>query len=100
MNPALYVCCLLLIILVIIGQRNQRMFIVRRIRRRKRGSIDMNELIQRFLGKNCEIYLNSGSAVEGTIEMLEGNWISVRTKKNVQLINLDYICRLIEKAAK
>jgi len=99
-SPAVYICILMLLFVVLAAQRNQRMFVVRRIRRRKRGSIDMNELIQRFLGKNCEIYLNSGSAVEGTIEMLEGNWISVRTKKNVQLINLDYICRLIEKEAK
>lgn len=60
----------------------------------------MNELIQRFLGKNCMIHLNSGSTVEGTVETLEGNWISVHTKKDDQLINLDYICRMIEKKAK
>lgn len=58
----------------------------------------MNELIQRFLGKKCILYLGGGwsSNLTGSIEAVEGNWISVRTDKSVELVNLDYINRISE----
>lgn len=61
----------------------------------------MNELVQRFLGKNCYVYLGTaGGSLLGVIETLEGNWISVRTKDTTELVNLDYICRIKEKPVK
>lgn len=58
----------------------------------------MNVLIQRFLGKQCIIYIGGGwgGNLTGTIEAIEGNWISVRTSKSVELVNLDYINRIGE----
>ena len=61
----------------------------------------MNELIQRFVGKTCTIYLGSiGGDLEGVIEAVEGNWVSIRTKKSTELVNLDYISRRREKPEK
>lgn len=61
----------------------------------------MNELIQRFLGKNCIIYMGSfGGDFQGVIESVEGNWVTVRTKKSVEAVNLDYICRIKELISK
>ncbi len=72
-----------------------------RRRRRNRRERKMNELIQRFLGKHCTIYMGSfGGDLEGVVEAVEGNWVSVRTTKSTELINLDYICRLREKPEK
>ncbi len=58
----------------------------------------MNELIQRFLGRQCILYIGGGwgGNLTGTIEAIEGNWISVRTKSGVEMVNLDYINRIGE----
>ena len=74
---------------------------IRRRRRRREEGINMNELVQRFLNKNCYIYLGTaGGNLLGVIEAVEGNWVSVRTKDSVEVVNLYYIWRIKEKSAK
>lgn len=60
----------------------------------------MNELIQRYIGKQCQIYSENGNAVQGVVETVEGNWISVQTKAGTELVNLDYVSRIKEKKTK
>ena len=60
----------------------------------------MNELIRRFVGKQCLVYSENGNAVLGVVETVEGNWVSVQTKQGTELVNLDYISRIKEKPAK
>ena len=60
----------------------------------------MNELIQRFIGKQCQIYSENGNSVQGMIETVEGNWVSVQTKQGTELVNLDYVSRIKEKKSK
>lgn len=101
MNTTLYLCAFLLLVIALTSWRQQRIRNTIRRRRRTRRNHKMNELIQRFLGKTCTIYMGSfGGDLVGTIEAVEGNWVSVRTKKTTELINLDYICRLREVPAK
>lgn len=57
----------------------------------------MIELIQKFIGKECLIYcINSETAVEGTIQQLEGGWITVVNNDSEEIINIDYIVRIRE----
>ena len=99
MNPSLYIAILLL--WLVIYQQRQKKTVRRALRaRRKRGNTPMNELIRRFMGKNCIVYSENGNAVQGIVEALEGNWVSVRTKTGSELINLDYINRIKEKPEK
>lgn len=57
----------------------------------------MRELIQRFIGKECLIYcIDLGAAVEGTIQQLEGGWITVVNNDSEEIINIDYIVRIRE----
>lgn len=60
----------------------------------------MNELIQSFISKQCQIYSENGNVVQGVIETVEGNWVSVQTKSGTELVNLDYISRIKEKKSK
>lgn len=61
----------------------------------------MNELVRRLIGKSCVIYLGGfDGTLEGVIEAMEDNWVSIRTKKTVELVNLDYINRIQEKQEK
>lgn len=100
MNPAVWLCCFLPLLLILMEKGRRRS--MRRTRRRKRkGNATMNQLIQRYLGKECIIYNdNWGGGVTGVIEAIEGNWSCVRTNKTTDLLNLDCISRIQEKPVK
>lgn len=89
-------------LIIILTYRQERNLLkIRRRRRRREDGDHMNELVQRFMGKSCYIYLGTaGGSLSGVIEAAEGNWVSVRTKDSVEAVNLDYICRIKEKPAK
>jgi hypothetical protein len=69
--------------------------ILRRIKNRKEGLIEMNEIIKNFIGKECLIYTFQ-TQVSGVIESLENNWISVRSGDSSEIVNIDYISRIRE----
>ena len=100
MNPAYYGIIALWLIIFVTHQQKKNVRRVCRVRRRKRGKLPMNELIQRFIGKQCQVYSENGNTVQGVVETVEGNWISVQTKTGEELVNLDYISRIKEKKTK
>jgi hypothetical protein len=58
----------------------------------------MNDVIRQFIGKNCEITcdgLTLGATV-GEIQDVSDSWVSVRTKRGVELLNCAYISRVRE----
>ena len=51
-----------------------------------------NELIKKYIGKNCRISNGEfGANVQGKILEVKENWIEVETKKDIQIINADFI---------
>lgn len=98
MNPAIWLCILLPLFLLVLEESYVGRIRSGRVQRRRKGSGRMNELIQQFLRKQCILYIGGGwgSNLTGTIEAIEGNWVSVRTKSGVELVNLDYINRIGE----
>lgn len=100
-QPVLFIWIVVFLIIILTYQQKRNLLKIRRKRRRRKEEIDMNELVQRFLGKNCYIYLGTAEGnLLGVIEAVEGNWVSVRTKEGTEIVNLDYICRIKEKPAK
>lgn len=103
MNTTMLIC-IMMIILIAAGLARRRVYRHRAIRLRRRrgkGRYTMNELVQRLIGKNCIICMGGfDGSLEGVIESIEENWLSVRTKKTVELVNLDYINRIQEKPEK
>lgn len=102
MNPALWLCILLPLLLVCAEERFVRRVRFGRRQRRRKGHVTMNELIQHFLGKKCILYMGGGwgGSLTGTVEAIEGNWVSIRTDKSVELVNLDYVNRIGEAPEK
>ena len=50
------------------------------------------EMLKEFIGKTCCIGMLGGfSDVTGMIVAAEENWIKVEEKKNLRIINADYI---------
>lgn len=98
-DVAIWLCILLPLLIAITESRRRTKLIQKRAKsRRKERSMGMNELIQRCLGKNCILYVGGGwdSNISGVVESIEGNWLSVRTSKTVEVVNLDYISRIRE----
>lgn len=51
-----------------------------------------NELIKKYIGKNCRITTGSfGTNVIGKITDVNENWIEVETKKGVEIINAEFV---------
>ena len=101
MNPGFYgIYALWIVLFLLYLQKKRNMRRIRRLKRKKRGRTAMNELIRRFIGKQCYVYVENGNAVLGVVEAIEGNWVSVQTKQGTELVNLDYISRIKEKSAK
>lgn len=58
----------------------------------------MNEVINRYIGKECLVYIScsGASAIIGEIDSVNENWVIVKTKDGDETINLDYIVRIKE----
>jgi len=51
-----------------------------------------NELIKRYIGKQCLISTGSfGTSVKGIIIDVNENWLEIETKKGSELINAEFI---------
>lgn len=79
--------------LIILNNRNQFKFIQKN--KRKKGRKMPQELIKEFVGKVCSISLyNDLSGITGKILEVEENWMKVKHKNSVQLINGDMIMKI------
>ena len=93
------------IILPAIARRKRvKAYAAIKIAKRKRKHLNdeekakMNEIIQKFIGKECIIStINSESvSVQGTIEEINGGWITVTHDGTEEMINVDYIVKIKE----
>ncbi len=87
------------IIIIILLQRKKVQSLLRilRIKKRKRGNVDMSHMIEKFIGKDCLINLGSGSTADGVVKSVAEGWVELEGKDgNLQAVNLDYISRIRE----
>ena len=87
------------IIIIILLQRKkvQSLLCILRIKKRKRGNVDMSHMIEKFIGKDCLINLGSGSTADGVVKSVADGWVELEGKDgNLQAVNLDYISRIRE----
>lgn len=87
------------IIIIILLQRKKVQSLLRilRIKKRKRGNVDMSHMIEKFIGKDCLINLGSGSTADGVVKSVADGWVELEGKDgNLQAVNLDYISRIRE----
>ena len=95
--PNFGVIMLWVIIIIMILQRKkmQRLLHILRIKKRKRGNIDMSHIIEKFIGKDCLINLGSGSNADGVVKSVADGWVELEDKSgNLQAVNVDYISRI------
>jgi len=94
MNPALWITIYMpIFILLFIIIPNERKASLMAKRRKKGGGDKMNnELLAKYKGRKCILYTGSfGSTVQGQILDVVDNWVEVKTKKQIKIINAEYI---------
>ncbi len=97
MTSASYLPIIILFIIIFISYSNEKKLVCKNIIKKKKGRDFMNEVIQRYIGKDCLIYLSlSSTVVTGNVISLNDNWITVKTKDGEETVNLDYIIRIKE----
>ena len=98
MNNAALIFLWVMIILVLLQRKKvQRMINILRIKRKKRGIVDMSHIIEKFIGKDCLINLGSGSVADGIVKSVSDGWVELLGKDgNLQAVNIDYISRIRE----
>lgn len=84
---------IIIIYLIVIPQQQaiQRAIVIKK--HKKEGVIGMtHEVIRKYIGKRCQISTGTyGIKVTGVITAITGNWIEIETKKDVELVNAEYV---------
>ena len=94
-NFGLVMLWMIIIIILLQRKRVQRFLHILRIKKRKRGYVDMSHMIEKFIGKDCLINLGSGSAADGVVKSVADGWVELEGKDgNLQAVNVDYISRI------
>lgn len=80
-------------------RQEQQRRVLKRIRQRRKGQVQMNEALKQYIGKECYITTLNASMI-GVIDAVEDNWLSLRADKEnaaPELIQLDYIIHIRQR---
>jgi hypothetical protein len=89
---AIYMPLFILFFVILPQQRLMQKSIIFKIKKRKGLIIMTNEVIKKYVGRNCRISTGSfGTNVIGKIIDVNENWIEIETKKGNELINAEFI---------
>lgn len=96
MDPSAYIAIyipIFILFFIILPQQNQIQKLIILKRKKRKGLIKMtNEVIKKYIGKNCRISTGSfGTNVIGKIIDVNENWIEIQTKKGNELINAEFV---------
>lgn len=89
---AIYLPLFIIFIIILPQQRAAQKAVLFRNRKRKGVGTMLNELIKKYIGKNCLITTGSfGTSVKGKINDVNENWLELETKKGKELINAEFV---------
>ena len=89
---AVYMPLFIIFFIVLPQQREVQKAVLMKLRRRKGEIIMTNDVIKKYIGKNCRISTGSfGTNIMGKILDVNENWIEVETRKGNELINAEYV---------
>lgn len=99
LNPAIYIPIIVLWVIIFVMFRNRRKTaIIKKIvkKRRSGGSVEMKELAEKFIDKECLIYSFDENQYVGVIKEVVGGAILIEKDGSLEAINLDFIIRIRE----
>ena len=95
-NNTWIVLGLLLLCVLLVLQQRKRNWAAQylKLRGRKEGLV-MTEAVKKLIGRECYFYLLSGE-VTGIVREVEGRSVVVETRRETQVVNLDFVMRVRE----
>lgn len=102
MGTTYYLFFIVFILLIFTGIEYRKVMVAQKLRKRKKGKKEtkfMESFAKQFIGKECLIYIMSGSSanITGIIkEVQDGGMLVEGRDKQLQVINLDYVTRIME----
>ncbi len=89
---AVYIPVFILLFVILPQQHFTQKVIMLKNKKKWRLKFMINELIKKYIGKNCKISGGSfGTSVTGKIIHVHENWIEVETKNGVELVNAEFV---------
>lgn len=94
----IFILFLLFLLLRKKQKRKNAAVINHRLNHKCKEDIEMKELAQKFIGKDCLIYTISSEyeSIKGTITEVSDSGLLVENNGNMQAVNLEYITRIQE----
>ena len=88
----------ILFVVLMYQKREERLVVIRKHLRAKRGKKDMTTLIEKYIGKECLIYTcTSSSQITGVIKSCNEGWLEIENiNGQFDLVNCEYITRIRE----
>ena len=94
MNIAIFISFLPIIILLFIilpqQKKKAKKIVINKIIKKERRVYMSKEVFKNLMGKNCLIY-SIDQYSEGKITEINDNWLKIETKKNIEIINIEFI---------
>ncbi len=94
---SIFIIYVALLIIFLSMHNENKVAVIRKHLRKKRGKQNMTELIEKYIGKECIIYTCiSNSQISGTIISCKDGWIEIERNGETDIVNCEYIIRVRE----
>ena len=96
MNYAYFIPVIFLFLVLFITRQANAVIFKKIIQKRKTVDIQMYELAQKFIGKECLIYTFNSSQLTGVIKEVNEGGILIENGDTLEAVNFDFIVRIRE----
>lgn len=98
MNSAVYIPIFMMLFVLFLVLREQRLAMLKKLieKRKKEGNTQMKELAERFVGKECLVYVFGGHQYDGTLKEVTDGALLIQKGEKLEAVNLDFVMRLRE----
>ncbi len=87
---------MLFVLFLVLGE--QRLAMLKKLieKRKKEGNTQMKELAERFVGKECLVYVFGWHTYEGTLKEVADGALLIQKGETLEAVNLDFVMRIRE----
>ena len=98
MNSAVYISIFMMLFVLFLVLGEQRLAMLKKLieKRKKEGNTQMKELAERFVDKECLVYVFGGHTYEGVVKEVTDGAILIQKGDTLEAVNLDFVMRIRE----
>ena len=98
MSPFFRLPIIAMLLALCVYLRNQRMMMRIKIlnKRPEKENFNMQELVKKFIDKECILYTFSGTQIVGVIKEVCGDAVLIENKGKLEAVNISFVMRIRE----